>query len=159
MLSLQRLSLAVGEGARGAGCGGGSLPIPSTLTYSCTQTHFTPFLFLFLSSQTRPDKVSVPLPLLLSPSLPPLYLFQSLLSPLLFSFPPPFLPPFSGHLLSLQWHLPPQPCPAPPMSTLVRTHALPFMLCFYCNFSMFKSTNTLCYNCLVFRTATCCTGL
>lgn len=68
--ALQRLGLGVREGVRGA------CPPPP---HSHTQTHFNPFLFLCLSSQTRPEKTSVPLPLL--PSLSPF-----LLSFLLFPF-------------------------------------------------------------------------
>lgn len=57
-----------------------SLPTPSTLTHSCTQTRFTPFLF-FSVFPPRPDqKKQVSLSLFFPPSLPsssPFYYFPS----------------------------------------------------------------------------------
>lgn len=135
-----------------------SLPTPSTLTHSHTQTHFTPFLF-FSVFPPRPDqKTQVSLSLFFPPSLLfiisllKLYIwvtFNLYFSPL--TSTPVIYSPSDGtslHSPSLphQWaHL----C----------AHTFSFRLYFYCNFSMFRSTNTLCYNCWVFRTITCCTVL
>lgn len=137
--ALQRLGLGAGEGVRGA------CPLPPrshTPAHRLASLHFS-FSLSFLLDQTRKNKCPSPsssLPL----SLPPLLFIISLLklyiwvafnlccfSPLL------SLDIYSCPLLSLQWHLPPQPFPVPPMSTLGHTH-FTFRLYFYCNFSMFR---------------------
>lgn len=132
---------------------------PHSYIPACRLTTLRVFLSLCLPRPDQKKQVSLSLLFSVSPFLPPflfiisflklfLWVFQSLL------FLSPFLPPSSWHLLSIQWHLPPQSIPSPANEhTWAHIH-----FTFYTVFLLYPDP-TIVLQLLVFSTITCCTGL